>query len=132
MKFPESAQDPRANVAGVTWPHTREQVAKMVAFEAKDAGKFGSEVMKKMNINWVTYLGKQLEYRTSEKGEHYNLIIRAMWAKLEANPEVKRILLQTGDLVLKPDHKQESDASPAWKYNEIWMDIRSTLLGKKS
>jgi predicted NAD-dependent protein-ADP-ribosyltransferase YbiA (DUF1768 family) len=132
MKFPENDQDPRAKVPGVTWPHTRDQVAQMVAFEAKDAGKFGSDVMKKMGINWVTYLGRQLEYRTPQKGEHYNLIVRAMWAKLEANPEVKKILLRTGDLILKPDHQQEADASPAWKYNEIWMDIRAQLAGKKS
>lgn len=132
MKFPENDQDPRANVPGVTWPHTRDQVANMIAFDAKDAGKFGSEVMKKMGINWVTYLGRQMEYRTSQKGEHYDLIVRAMWAKLEANPEVKQILLRTGDLILKPDHHQEADASPAWKYHEIWMDIRARLAAKKS
>jgi len=132
MKFPESVEDPRAQVTGVNWPYTREQVSKMIAFEAKAAGDFGSDVMKKMGINWVTYLGKKLEYRGLQKGDHYNLIVRAMRAKLEANPEVKRILLQTGDLVLVPDHHQDPNASPAWKYHQIWMNIRTQISNKKS
>lgn len=132
MKFPENDQDVRAKFPGIVWPHNRNQVAKMVAFEAKSAGKFGSDVMKKMDINWVTYTGRQLEYRTAQKGDHYNLIMRATLAKLEANPEVKRLLLLTGDLVLKPDHKQDADTPPAWKYFEIWMEIRKQLNAKKS
>ena len=50
-----------------------------------------------------------------------------MRAKLEQNPEVKRILLATGDLILKPDHHGEENPPPEWKYYEIWMQIRSEL-----
>lgn len=132
MKYPENDQDPRAKVQGITWPYTRAEVAKLTGFDAKHAGDFGSDVMKKMHMDWVTYAGQRMDYHTPLKGDHYNLIVRATWAKLEANPEVKRILLQTGNLILKPDHNQDADTPPAWKYYEIWMDIRNQLTAKKS
>lgn len=127
MKYPEGPLDPRSAVAGVTWPHTRSEVAAMTSFTAKTAGDFGSNVMKQMGINWVTFEGHQMTYHTTEKGEHYDLIVAATWAKLEQNPAVKDILLRTGDLVLKPDHIQEANASPAWEYFKIYMDIRREL-----
>ncbi len=40
---------------------------------------------------------------------------------------VKRILLATGDLKLRPDHIEEPNAPPEWKYYEIWMQIRSEM-----
>src|SRR3984957_14442504 len=76
MLYPEGPDDPRAK-AGVDWPHTREQVAMMTSFEAKDAGTFGENVMKKMGIEWVTFEGHRLIYRSSENGEHYRLIVAA-------------------------------------------------------
>lgn len=48
-------------------------------------------------------------------------------AKVEQNSEVRRVLLATGDLVLKPDHHQEADAPAAWRYYEIMMEIRGEL-----
>ena len=131
MKYPECPNDPRETGSNKPWPYTREQVSKMVGFEAKNAGSFGSEVMKKLGINWVSYECKNMTYRTPEKGEHYDLILRAMRSKLDSNPSVRSILLQTGDLILMPDHQQEADASPAWKYNDIWMDIRAELKKQK-
>jgi len=125
MKYPESANDERAKFPGAEWKYTRDQVAQMIGFEAKRAGDLAEHNMKKMNINWVTYKGKKLPYRVVEKGEHYKLIRRAMTAKLNQNPEVKRLLKATGDLVLRPDHEQGSDVPPAWKYYEIWMELRS-------
>jgi len=38
MLYPEGPGDRRAKARGVTWPHTRDEVAAMTAFEAKDAG----------------------------------------------------------------------------------------------
>jgi len=35
--------------------------------------------------------------------------------------------LQTGDLILKPDHHGEPNAPPEWRYYEILMQIRSEL-----
>lgn len=127
MKYPEGADDVRANVPGIVWPKTRDEVGQLSAFEAKDAGNVGSKAMTILGINWVTYQGRQLPYRIAERGEHYKLIVAAMRAKLDENPEVKAMLLKTGDLTLMPDHRQDPVTSPAWKYFEIWTEIRAEL-----
>ena len=58
MLYPEGSRkfdDPRAKFPGVTWPHTREEVAQMTAFDAKNAGELGEKNMRKMGIDWVTF-----------------------------------------------------------------------------
>jgi predicted NAD-dependent protein-ADP-ribosyltransferase YbiA (DUF1768 family) len=132
MKYPESDDDPRAKFSGLRWTYTREQVAQMTAFEAKRAGDLGSENMKRMGVTLVTFEGKQMEYRPTVPGEHYRLIVAATREKVRQNPEVKRILLATGGLVLKPDHHQEPNAPAAWRYCEILMQIRTELQGKST
>jgi predicted NAD-dependent protein-ADP-ribosyltransferase YbiA (DUF1768 family) len=127
MKYPEDDVDPRATVAGNSWKFTRREVAQMTAFEAKAAGDAGSKNMSRMGIDWVTFAGERFPYRPAEPGRHYELIVEAMRAKLEQNPEVRRVLLSTGDLVLKPDHHQEENAPAAWRYFEIWMELRAEL-----
>lgn len=127
MKYPEGPNDPRASAPGVTWTLTRAQVGQLTAFEAKRAGDVGSAAMKALGINYVTYNGKQLPYRVAEKGEHFQLVRRAMWAKVMQNEEVRRILLRTGDLTLKADHKPEANQPPAWNYFDIWIDLRAQL-----
>ena len=130
LLYPEGPDDPRPQFPGITWAHTREEVTQMTAFEAKEAGSLAEENMKKMGIDWVTFEGKRMTYWTPEKGDHYKLIVSAMRAKLEQNPEVGRVLLSTGDLVFLPDHTQEPNAPPAWHYHEIWMEMRSELQEK--
>lgn len=127
MLYPEGPVDERAKDKRVTWKYTREQVAQMTAFEAKSAGTLAEENMKTLGIDWVTFDGKRFPYRSSTPGEHYKLILAAMRAKADQNPEVKRILLATGNLILKPDHHGEADPPPEWKYYDIWMQIRSEL-----
>jgi predicted NAD-dependent protein-ADP-ribosyltransferase YbiA (DUF1768 family) len=127
MKYPEGADDPRATFPGLTWPYTREQVAQLSSFEAKRAGNVGEENMKKMGITWVTFESKRMEYKPSTPGEHSRLIVEATREKVRQNPEVKRGLLSTGNLVLKPDHHQEPNAPAAWRYNEILTQIRAEL-----
>ncbi|MEX0641927.1 MAG: NADAR family protein, partial [Pirellulales bacterium] len=127
MKYPEGPDDPRAKFPGVEWKLTRDNVAEMTAFEAKRAGDVASRNMAKMGIDWVTFEGQQMPYKPAEPGEHYRLIEEATRAKVRQNPEVKRVLLSTGDLVLKPDHHQEKDAPAAWRYYEILMKIRDEL-----
>lgn len=127
MLYPESPADPRAKLPGVQWPHTRAEVGQMTAFEAKRAGDLAYDVMKKAGIDWVSFEGKRFPYWSAKKGEHYKLILQAMRAKLEQNPEVRRILLSTGDLVLRPDHYQEENAPPEWRYFDIWMELRKGL-----
>ncbi len=131
LLYPEGAGDPRAKAPGIRWPHTRAEVAGMTAFDAKGAGDAAERNMQKMRIDWVTFEGKRMKYRSMEKAEHYRLIVEAMRAKLEQNPKVKEILLATGDLILRPDHIQEPDAPPEWRYFQIWMDIRSELHAKR-
>ena len=127
LKYPESPEDPRAEFPGITWPHTREEVGQMTGFDAKHAGDAASENMRRMNIDWVTFEGHKLEYHASGESDFYKLIVAVMRAKVEQNPEVKRVLLATGDLVLKPDHRQEANAAMAWKYYDIWIQIRAEM-----
>jgi predicted NAD-dependent protein-ADP-ribosyltransferase YbiA (DUF1768 family) len=127
MKYPEGPDDPRAKFAGLEWKYTRDQVAQMVAFEANAAGALASKNLEKMGITWVSFEGRRFEYKPATPGEHYKLIVAATWEKVKQNPEVKKVLLSTGDLILKPDHHQEPNAPAAWKYYEILMQIRSEL-----
>jgi predicted NAD-dependent protein-ADP-ribosyltransferase YbiA (DUF1768 family) len=127
MLYPEDSNDPRAKFPGTVWAHTREEVGQMTAFDAKNAGDLGEQNMKKMGIDWVTFHGKHMKYWSLEEGEHYRIIVEAMRAKLEQNHEVKRILLSTGNLILRPDHYQEPNSPAEWQYFQIWMDLRSEL-----
>lgn len=127
MLYPEDPNDPRAKAPGVVWTHTRDEVAHMTAFAAKDAGTAAEANMAHMQIDWVTFEGKRIAYRSQKPGEHYALIVAAMRAKLEQNPKVRAILLATGDLQLRADHTQETDAPPEWFYNRIWMQVRRQL-----
>jgi predicted NAD-dependent protein-ADP-ribosyltransferase YbiA (DUF1768 family) len=122
MLYPDGPADPRAK-----WTHTRAEVAAMTGFEAKDAGTAAEENMRKLGIDWVTFEGKRIKYRSQKKAKHYDLIVAAMRAKLEQNPKVREILLETGDLTLLPDHIEEPGAPPEWSYFQIWMDLRKAL-----
>jgi predicted NAD-dependent protein-ADP-ribosyltransferase YbiA (DUF1768 family) len=131
MLYPEGPNDPRANFPGVEWKYTRAQVAQMTAFEAKAAGTLAEENMKRMGITWVTFEGKRFEYRSAVPGKHYRLIVAATHEKVRQNPPVRRVLLATGDLRLKPDHHEEPNAPPEWRYFEILTHIRSELQVKR-
>ena len=127
MKFPEDADDPRAKFPGLEWKFTREEVAQLTGFDARGAGDLANANMKKMDITWVSFEGKHFEYKPPTPGEQYKLIVEATWEKVRQNTEVKKVLLATGDLVLKPDHHQEPNAPAAWRYYEILTTIRSEL-----
>src|SRR5207302_1130104 len=99
MKFPEGPDDPRAKFQDLIWKNARDEVAAMTAFDAKAAGDLGSKNMAKMGITWVTFEGKQIEYKPKTPGEHYDLIVAATWEKVKQNPKVKGALLSTSDLV---------------------------------
>ena len=131
MLYPESGDDPRARFPGLQWKYSREQVSQMSSFEAKDAGTLAEENMNRMGIQWVTFEGKQIEYRPKAAGEHYDLIVAATWEKIRRNPEVKKVLLSTGTLILRPDHYQEADAPAAWRYYDILMKIRAEMQNPK-
>ena len=127
MKYPEGADDPRATFTGLSWSYTREQVAQLTGFEAKHAGDVAEANMKAMGIDWVTFDGEKMEYRAAGQSEFYKLIVAATHEKVRQNPDVQKVLLATGNLVLKPDHYQEPDAPAAWRYYEILTQIRTEL-----
>lgn len=127
MKYPEGPDDPRSKFTGIEWKYSRDQVAQFSSFEAKRAGDLAEENMKKMGITWVSFEGKQFEYRSEIPGEHYRLIVDATREKVAQNPDVKKVLLSTGDLVLRPDHHQDPKSPPEWRYYEILTKIRDEL-----
>ncbi len=127
MLYPEGSNDPRARNNSAVWPHSRRQVSQMTSFEAKAAGDIGEANMRKLGIDWVSFEGRRMPYRSMVKGEHYRLIVAAMRAKLAQNGKVRNVLLATGSLTLRPDHFQEANAPPEWAYFDIWMDIRREL-----
>ncbi len=127
MKYPEDPRDPRATFPGVQWAYTREQVAQLTSFAAKHAGDLANKNMAKMGVTWVSFEGKRMEYRPAQPGAHYLLIVAATREKVRQNPEVRSLLLATGNLILKPDHHQEPEALAAWRYYEILTQIRAEL-----
>jgi predicted NAD-dependent protein-ADP-ribosyltransferase YbiA (DUF1768 family) len=130
MLYPEDENDPRAKFPGLVWLHTRDQVAAMTGFEAKESGTLAEQNMARMGIGWVTFEGNRFDYRPEHPGTHYKLIVEAMREKVNQNPEVRRVLLATGDLILKPDHHEEPVAKAAWRYCDILMQIRDELRRK--
>jgi hypothetical protein len=90
---------------GIAWTHTRGEVARMTPFEAKDAGTMAEANMRKMGIDWVTFEGRRMPYRSKEKAAHYRLIVAAKRAKLEQNPGVR-----DRGLDLNPDERPIEEA----------------------
>jgi predicted NAD-dependent protein-ADP-ribosyltransferase YbiA (DUF1768 family) len=86
--------------------------------------------MRKIGIDWVTFEGRRIEYRSSKKAAHYDLIVAAMRAKMEQNLKVREILRATGSLTLLPDHTPEAGAPAEWLYFQIWMELRRELLSQ--
>ena len=127
MLYPENASDPRAKARAIVWRYTRDEVARMTGFQAKEAGTLAETNMLNMGIDWVTFEGGPMPYRSMKKGEHYRLIREAMIAKLNQNAKAREILLSTGNLMLRPDHIQESNAPAEWRYFQIWMELRNQL-----
>jgi hypothetical protein len=131
LKYPENDQDPRMQNMEVKWKLTRQQVIKLAAFGAKSAGDAANDNMKKLDITWVSYQGDHFEPKSLGQQTHYDLIFRALKAKVEQNPEVKSILIKTGNLKLLPDHREEEPLTAAYKYYDIYMKIREPLLPKR-
>jgi predicted NAD-dependent protein-ADP-ribosyltransferase YbiA (DUF1768 family) len=117
--------DPRLCDSNIVWKYTRAQVEQMTAFEAKEAGMSASENMKKLGINWVSFQGQRMVYKEKGNSPFYLLIKEAMEQKLLQNPKVMEVLLQTGDLKLRPDHHSEESELKAWQYFDIWMELRT-------
>ncbi len=126
MKYPDPflKDDIRQNEA---WEYSRKQVELMIGFEAKKAGDIGTKIMRKYDLNWVSYLGEKMVYRTDKKLRHYDIILAAMKAKLDQNLSVKKVLIQTCGLKLLADHHVKLTDPPAWRYYQIWQELRASL-----
>lgn len=130
LKFPENANDPRA--ASTAWPYQRSEVEQLTAFAAKTAGKAADEINRSLGINWISLAGERIFPKGQDQDRHYAWIVEATRAKLAQNPEVKRILLSTGDLKLRPDHHTEPTATKAYRYFDIYMELRRELQAGRS
>ncbi|MES3039499.1 MAG: hypothetical protein V4736_16440 [Bdellovibrionota bacterium] len=127
LKYPEGPQDPRALDTSLTWNYTRAQVAQLTAEEAKKAGDLANANMKKMGIAWVTFENERMEYKAAGQKRHYEIIEAVSRAKVDQNPNVKALLLKTGNLNLRPDHKSETQELPSYRFYDIYMKIRGEL-----
>lgn len=129
LKYPDPAleNDPRHLITG--WPHNREQVEQMVAFEAKDAGEAASEIYKTHQLKDVSYGPRFFNYKDYAEGSayHYKIIKAATVAKLVQNPEAFELLLKTKGLILKPDHFVGRNDPPSYRYYDILMEIRDQV-----
>lgn len=109
IKFPEGSKD-------------RVETAGLVGGKAKRAGK------RTRGIREIEYQGQKIEVGSPE---HYDLMRRAIMAKLEQNPGVLKLLLDTGDKqithVLKtPDGRilPNSKTIPGAVFSQTLMDLR--------
>lgn len=126
MKYPETSDDPRWKWAR-QWKYTRDQVAEMNGYSAKSAGNYANFLMDKNDANFVSFEGEFFTFATSQPEKHYALIYAALVEKIRQNKDVYNILMQTGDLVLKPDHGISERSPREWHYNLLWMDIREDI-----
>lgn len=128
MKYPDpqDKDDPRYR-KDLLWKYTRDEVSQLTGFEAKDAGEATKENYQKLGISFISYKGKRMEYKGKDKQEHYELIFRTIQAKIDQNEKAKTLLKATGTLILRPDHIQDADAPPAYRYYDILMKLRSDL-----
>ena len=128
MKYPDpqDKDDPRYR-KDLVWKYTRDEVEKLTGFEAKDAGDATKENYQKLGISFISYKGNRIEYKGKNKQEHYELIFRAIQSKIDQNEKAKTLLKATGTLILRPDHIQDADAPPAYRYYDILMKIRSNF-----
>ena len=124
LAYPEGPDDPRRKDQTLDWKYTREEVSQMVGFEAKTAGAFAEANMAALGINWVTFEGEQLKYWSHTKGAHYELIRQVIQEKVSQNPRILDLLLSTDALRLIPDNFDSLRDLPAWRYFDIYGEIR--------
>ena len=118
MKYPEGVNDPRTNAPEPHRPYTRDEVAQMTAFDAKRAGDLAGKPVTARHHR-VSFEGRHVEYRPAKPGTITASSSQRCARKVRQNPDVKKVLLATGNLILRPDHQQESNAPAARRYYDI-------------
>lgn len=121
---PEIVADERHNIV---FPHTRAEVEQMVDRVAKAAGNAANKIYVEKNLKNVNWGNHFFDYVDHAEGSqfHYVLIKRAFRAKLDQNPGLWDLLMRTGCLILKPDHKVGEKDPPSFHYYNIYMELRS-------
>lgn len=133
MKYPDpSDKNDERNQYQNEYPFKRDEVKKLVGFDCKKAGDAANTVMKSHAINWISYKTKKFNYKDMQEGSdyHYQIISKAIEAKVFQNEAIKNLLIQTGNLKLRPDHKIDPNSPKAYFYFDILMNIREKLLKK--
>lgn len=127
MKYPDPdlLNDPREKLFNKL--PSRTYVQGLVGLEAWRAGREADIILKKNGINWISHNGEKIFYKGKDKKKHYEIIRNASRAKVDQNALVKEVLMETGDLKLFPDHIQDSDATDAYKYFNIYELIREEI-----
>lgn len=130
LKYPDLnlPNDIRQNIED--WPHTRQEVAMMVGFEAKKAGTAANSIYKKYalkNVSWQDHFFDYVDYESGSEF-HYGLIKRALRAKLDQNPGLWELLLSTRCLKLRSDHQASANEPASFRFFEIFMLLRAERL----
>jgi predicted NAD-dependent protein-ADP-ribosyltransferase YbiA (DUF1768 family) len=135
MKYPDlSDKTDERNQFQSEYPFKREEVKQLVGFECKKAGDAANAVMKSHDIKWISFQTKKFNYKDMKDGSefHYQIISKAIEAKVTQNEAIKKLLIQTGDLKLRPDHKIDPNSPKAYFYFDILMQIRNKLMKKEN
>lgn len=129
MKYPDPdlKNDPRREIE---YPYSRQEVYALSGWPSKEAGNLANGINYENDIDWINYGDYRFNYVDGAEGSefHLELITRAMRAKINQNPEIKKLLRKTKGLKLKPDHYMGEDVPPSFKYHEILMNIRDNEL----
>ena len=126
MKYPEGVDDRRFEFG---YGLTRDHVAKLWGFDAKNAGKLANKIMREHEFSSISYRGHFFDYKDYSLGseKHYRLIFEATKAKIEQNEHLRILLRKTKGLILVPDHRQ-GNKPKSYYYHEILMKIRDRLI----
>lgn len=127
LKYPDPAlaDDHRHTITD--WEFTRAEVEAMVDRVAKSAGNSANKVYAKYGLKNVSWGTHYFNYNDLAEGSdyHYVLIKRVFREKLNQNPGLWELLMRTGCLILRPDHKVSETLPPSYKYFNIFMELRS-------
>lgn len=130
LKYPDLTleNDLRRKILG--WPLTREEVQKLVGFEAKTAGNLANKIYKENDLKEINWGNHFFDYNDLGSGSayHYSLIKRVLRAKLDQTEGLWDLLLKTKCLILLSDHKMGENLPPSYYYNKIFMELRSEKL----
>lgn len=126
LKYPDPAipSDERHNIQ---FPHTRAEVEQMVDRAAKAAGNEANKIYASnnlKNVNWGDFFFDYVDHGLGSD-YHYLLIKRSLKAKLDQNPGLWELLMKTGCLTLRPDHKMGENDPASYHYYKIYMQLRS-------